>query len=75
MQESLIPHDMFHTKNALAILYMALILSNLIIVILITVNMTAIKKLQQCFQYYSKTCWHLHFYSRYRVCKGFTFNK
>ena len=24
MQESLIPHDMFHTENALAILYMAL---------------------------------------------------
>ena len=29
IQESLIPHDMFHTENALAILYMALILSNL----------------------------------------------
>lgn len=32
IQESLIPHDMFHTENALAILYMALILSYLIIV-------------------------------------------
>ena len=29
LQESLIPHDMFYTENALAILYMALILSNL----------------------------------------------
>ena len=32
VQESLIPHDMFHTETSFAILYMALILSNLIIV-------------------------------------------